>query len=206
MTNDGGDKAAGKELSDANERTMRCSLRMHNEVQAEKAKVLTLERQMAMIAKKASGTSTQEKNVALDEQYVSGGEEELVFTRPTPSTHIRNLQEIENKEKAKRDMAATGSFRDTANTGRIGKKTSPNWDSDTGLSRDMNPVWENTEYSANSGRQITSDSQSLPKRKIRHHSDRCIPSTARRHQPHRLNTAERQWTERRRHIKQGRNR
>ena len=145
-------KRLEKELSEANERTMRCSLRMHNEVQAEKAKVLALERQMAMIVKKASGTSTQEKNVALDEQYVSGGEEELVFTRPTPSTHIRNLQEIENKEKAKRDMAATGSFRGTANTGRVGKKTSPNWDSDTGLSRDMNP---NTEYSANSGRQIT---------------------------------------------------
>ena len=60
---------------------MRCSLRWHNEVQAEKAKVLTLERQMAMIAKKASGTATMEKDISLDEQYVSGGEEELVFAR-----------------------------------------------------------------------------------------------------------------------------
>ena len=94
---------------------------------------------MAMIAQKASGTSTQEKNVALDEQYVSGGEEELLFTRPTPSTHIRNLQKVENKEKAKRETAASRDVRDMANTMRITKKTSPNWDSDTGLSRDMNP-------------------------------------------------------------------
>ena len=48
-------KRLEKELSEANEWTMCCSLRWHNEVQAEKAKVLTLERQMAMIAKKASG-------------------------------------------------------------------------------------------------------------------------------------------------------
>ena len=148
-------KRLEKELSDA----MHCSLRMHNEVQAEKAKVLTLERQMAMIAKKASGSGTLEKEISLDEQYVSGGEEELVFTRPTPSTHIRNLQEIENKEKAKRDMASREG-RDTANRERITKKTSPHWDSDTGLNRDMNPIWENTEYSANSGRQVTDVRQS----------------------------------------------
>ena len=42
-------------------------------------------------------------------------------------------------------MAATGESegRDMTNTGCIGKKTSPNWDSDTRLSRDMNLVWEN---------------------------------------------------------------
>ena len=93
-------KRLEKELSEANERTMRCSLRWHNEVQAEIAKVLTLERQIAMIAKKASVTATQEKDVSLDEQYVSGGEKKLVFARPTPSTHILNLQEVEYKEKA----------------------------------------------------------------------------------------------------------
>ena len=90
-------KRLEKELSEAKERNMRCNLRWHNEVQAEKAKVVTLERQMALIAKKASGTATQEKEITLDEQYVSGGEEELVFVRPTPSTYIRNLQEIEKK-------------------------------------------------------------------------------------------------------------
>ena len=174
-------KRLEKELSEVNDWTMRCSLKMHNEVKAEKAKVLTLERQMAMIAKKASGSGTLEKEISLDEQYVSGGEEELVFTRPTPTTLIRNLQEIENKEKAKRDTAASREGRDTANMGRITKKTSPNWDSDTGLSRDMNPIWENTEYAANSGRQSrTCDSQSLQRCNIRQHSDRCTPSTARR--------------------------
>ena len=93
-------KRLEKELSEANERTMRCTLKMHNEVQAEKAKVLTLERQMALIARKASGSGTMEKETAPDEQYVSGGEEELDFTRPTPSTHFRSLMEIENMEKA----------------------------------------------------------------------------------------------------------
>ena len=106
-----------------------------------------------MIARKARGSGKLEKETSLDEQYVSGGEEELVFTRPTPSTHIRNLMEIENKEKAKRDLAAREG-RDAANR-RIAKKTSPHWDSATGLSRDMNPIWENTEYSANSERHVT---------------------------------------------------
>ena len=92
-------KKLEKELSEAKDRNMRCNLRWHNEVQAEKAKVLTLERQMALIAKNASGTASQEKEVPLEEKYVSGSEEEIVFaTRPTPSTYIRNLQEIERKE------------------------------------------------------------------------------------------------------------
>jgi hypothetical protein len=154
-------KRLEKELAEPNERTMRCTLKMHNEVQAEKAKVLALERQMAMIAKKVRDSGTMEKETAPDEQYVSGGEEEIVFTRPTPSTHIRILMEIENKEKAKRDLAAREG-RDAANRGRIAKKTSPHWDSDTGLSRDMNPIWENTEYSANCGRQVTGVRQSEP--------------------------------------------
>ena len=151
-------KRLEKELSEANERTMRCTLKMHNEVQAEKAKVLALEKQMAMIAKKVRDSGTMETELPPDEQYVSGGEEELVFTRPTPSTHIRSLMEIENKVKAKRDSAARED-RDAAYR-RIAKKTSPHWDSDTGLSRDMNPIWENTEYSANSERQITVGRQS----------------------------------------------
>ena len=91
-------KKLEKELIEAKERNMRCNLRWHNEVQAEKAKVVTLERQ---IAKKANGTATQEKDVPLEEQYVLGGAEELVFARPKPSTYIRNLQEIERKEKNK---------------------------------------------------------------------------------------------------------
>ena len=37
-------KKLEKELSEAKERNMRCNLRWHNEVQAEKAKVVTLER------------------------------------------------------------------------------------------------------------------------------------------------------------------
>ena len=147
-------KRLEKELAEANERTMRCTLKMHNEVQAEKAKVLALEKQMAMIAKKVRDSGTMETELPPDEQYVSGGEEELVFSKPTPSTHIRNLMEIENKVKAKRDSAARED-RDAAYR-RIAKKTSPHWDSDTGLSRDMNPIgWENTEYSANSERQVT---------------------------------------------------
>jgi len=151
-------KRLEKELAEANERTMRCTLKMHNEVQAEKAKVLALEKQMAMIAKKVRDSGTMETELPPDEQYVSGGEEELVFSKPTPSTHIRNLQEVENKVKAKRDSAARED-RDAAYR-RIAKKTSPHWDSDTGLSRDMNPIWENTEYSANSERQITVGRQS----------------------------------------------
>jgi len=79
-------KKLEKELIEAKERNMRCNLRWHNEVQAEKAKMVTLEQQMALIAKKESGTATQEKGVALEEQYVSGGKEELVFARTTPST------------------------------------------------------------------------------------------------------------------------
>ena len=94
-------KKLEKELIKAKERNMRCNLRWHNEVQAEKAKMVTLEQQMALIAKKASGSVTQEKDVPLEEQYVLGGEEELVFARPTPSTYIRNLQEIERKEKTR---------------------------------------------------------------------------------------------------------
>ena len=61
-------KKLEKELSEAKERNMRFNLRWHNEVQAEKAKVLTLERQMAQIAQKASGSAPQE------EQYVSSGD------------------------------------------------------------------------------------------------------------------------------------
>ena len=60
-------KRLEKELSETNKRTIRCSLRMHNEVQAEKAKVLTLERHMAMIAREASGSGTLEKETSLDE-------------------------------------------------------------------------------------------------------------------------------------------
>ena len=65
-------KKLEKELSEAKERNMRCNLRWHNEVQAERAKVVTLERQMAPIAQKASGSAPQEKEVSLEEQYVSG--------------------------------------------------------------------------------------------------------------------------------------
>ena len=50
---------------------------------------------MAQIAHKASGSAPQEREVALEEHYVSGGEEELVFTKATPSTHIRNLMRKE---------------------------------------------------------------------------------------------------------------
>ena len=60
---------------------------------------------------------------------------------------------IGRKETAKRDTATSLGDKDTASKGRIGKKTSPNWDSDTELGRDMKPAWENTEYLANSGRQ-----------------------------------------------------
>ena len=45
-------KKLEKELIEAKERNMRCNLRWHNEIQAEKAKVATLERPMALIAKK----------------------------------------------------------------------------------------------------------------------------------------------------------
>ena len=41
------------------------------------------------------------------------------------------------KETAQRDTATSLGDRDTNSKGRIGKKTSPNWDSDTGLGRDM---------------------------------------------------------------------
>ena len=68
---------------------------------------MTLEQQMAQIAQKASGSAPLEKEVALEEQYVSGGEEEIVFARATPSTYIRNLIEINRKETAKRDTATS---------------------------------------------------------------------------------------------------
>ena len=55
-------KKLEKEQSEAKERNMRCKLRWHNEVQAKKTKVLTLERQMAQIAQQASGSATQEKS------------------------------------------------------------------------------------------------------------------------------------------------
>jgi len=44
------------------------------------------------------------------------------------------------KEAAQRDTEAALGDRDTYSKGRIGKKTSPNWDSETGLGRDMNVV------------------------------------------------------------------
>ena len=130
---------------------------------------------MAQIAQKASGSAPQEKEVALEEQHVSGGEEELVFAKATPTVHIRNLIERGRKENTQRDTVTSLGDRDTANMGRIGKKTRPNWDSDTGLGRDMNPVWENTEYSANSGKTDGRATGGTSERKIRQHSDKCTP-------------------------------
>ena len=83
-----------KELVEAKERNMRCNLRWHNEVHKEKAKVETLEKQMGKFAQKASG-SIQERGIALEELYVSGGEEELEFRKATPSINIRNLMRKE---------------------------------------------------------------------------------------------------------------
>ena len=80
--------------------------------------MVTLERQMAQIAKKASGSAPQEREISLEEKYVSGREEELA----TSSTHIRNLM---RKETAQRDTETSLGDRDTNSKGRIGKKTSP---------------------------------------------------------------------------------
>jgi len=80
---------------------------------------------MAQIAQKASGSAPQEREIPMEGQYVSGGEEELVFAKATPSTHIRNLM---RKEAAQRDTATSLGDRNTNSKGRIGKKTSPNWD------------------------------------------------------------------------------
>jgi len=65
--------------------------------------VETLEKQMAKIAQKAKSVP-QERDIALEEHYVSGGEEELEFTKATPSTYIRNLL---RKETAQRDKETT---------------------------------------------------------------------------------------------------
>jgi len=54
-----------KEQIEVKERNMRCNLRWRNEVQAEKAKVATLEKQMAQIAHKVSGSAPQEIEVSL---------------------------------------------------------------------------------------------------------------------------------------------
>ena len=107
------------------------------------------------------------------------------------------------KETAQRDTATSLGDRDTNIKGRIGKKTSPNWDSDTGLGHDMNAGWENTEHSTNSGKQQMVV-RNLQGRRICQHSDICTPSTVRRHQPPQLNYEERQWKDLRRH-KRGRN-
>ena len=53
----------------------------------------------------------------MEEQYVLGGEEELVFAKATPSTHIRNLMRTET---AQRDTATSLGDRDTTSEGRIG--------------------------------------------------------------------------------------
>jgi len=163
--NDGGDQ--------------RCNLRWHNEVQTEKEKVETLKKQMEKIAKKAIGSVQQERDIALEELYVSGREEELEFPKATPSTNIRNLM------KKQRD-------KDAYNRGRIGKKTSPNWDSETRLGRDMDSGWENMEQPASSGKQQMVVRQTEPPspqicQQSEAHSDRFIPLTAMRYQPLQLN-------------------
>ena len=50
--------------------------------------VLTLEKQMATIAQKERGSVQQERDIALEELYVSGGKEKLEFLNATPSTNI----------------------------------------------------------------------------------------------------------------------
>ena len=102
----------------------------------------TLEKQIAQKAKSVP----QERNIAPEERYVSGGEEELEFTKTTPFTHIR-------KEAAQRDKEMSLGDKDSYSRGQIGKKTSPNWDSETGLGRDINADWESIEHSVSSRRQ-----------------------------------------------------
>ena len=103
-------KKLEKELSEVKERNMRYNLRWHKEVQAEKAKVVMLELKMAQSAQKASGSAPPEREIILEEKYVSGGEEELAFTKATPSTHTRNLM---RKETAQRYTEASLGDRDT---------------------------------------------------------------------------------------------
>jgi len=74
----------------------------YNLSQAEKAKVLTSDRWCK--TKKASGSPPQEREISLE--YVSGGEEEQVFAKATPSTHIRNLMRKETAQR--RRHSATG--------------------------------------------------------------------------------------------------
>ena len=53
--------------------------------------MVTLEQQTAQTAQKASGSAPQEREVALEEQYVSGGEEELVFANPRHTLGVSKL-------------------------------------------------------------------------------------------------------------------
>ena len=59
----------------------------------------TLEKQMAKISQKVNSSPQQERDIAVGEQYVSGGDE-LEFAKATPS-HIRNLIRKEAAQRGK---------------------------------------------------------------------------------------------------------
>jgi len=69
-------------------------------VKAKQAKEENLEREMANIAQKRT-LRLNRRDIAQEEHYVSGDEEEIEFTKETPSTHIKNLLKNEEAQRGK---------------------------------------------------------------------------------------------------------
>jgi len=105
-----GDDGGNSKIREGARRSERLNARNNLQMaqcKAEQVKVETLEKEIAKITLMKNIAPQQWKDIALEEQYVLGGEEELEFTKATPSPHIRNLFSKEQPNTTRRCHLAT---------------------------------------------------------------------------------------------------